>query len=167
MQHKQDILEPVVVIQNRDIPKLQKVFSLMQDIRALEERRVWQRERMVNITQHLSGMPGSGEPRGLDAAYAALSELETEHQELVKAYTRELKAAERIVNSIGNPTMRSFVTMMYIENLPPRVVRCELNMTEWGFKRARMSVEQVKSMEHVIWRDRYIMDRTLHVGEAT
>lgn len=148
--------EPVAVIMNRDIPKLQKVVSLMQDIRALEERRVWQRERMLNITQHLSGMPGSGEPRGLDAAYAALSELETEHQELVKLYVRELKAAERIVNSIGNPTMRTFVTLMYVLDMAPQDVRAELNMTEWGFRRARTTVEQAKGMDRVVWRQRYI-----------
>lgn len=152
--------EPVAVIMNRDIPKLQKVVSLMQDIRALEERRMWQRERMLNITQHLSGMPGSGEPRGLDAAYAALSELETEHQELVKLYVRELKAAERIVNSIGDPAMRTFVTLMYVLDMDSRDVKAELNMTEWGFRRARTAVEQADGMDRVVWRERYIFAKT-------
>lgn len=158
MLKRQNTPDQMVRIKNRDIPKLQKVVSLMQDIRALEERRLWQRERMINITQHLSGMPGSGEPHGLDAAYAALSELETEHQELVKAYTRELKAAENTINSIGNPAMRTFITLMYVLDMEPRDVKAELNMTEWGFRRARKAVEQARSMDMVVWRERYIFD---------
>lgn len=157
MNAKHRTAEPAIRIKNRDIPRLQKVVSLMQDIRVLEERRLWLRDRMTNISLHLSGMPGSGQPRGLDAAYAALSELESEHQELVKNYVRELKAAERMINSINNPCMRTFVTMMYLENLSPREVRSELNLTEWGFKRAREAVEQAKSMEQVVWRERYIL----------
>jgi hypothetical protein len=154
--NKQNRQETVITIKNRDIPKLQRVVSLMQDIRMLEERAQWTRERMVNITQHLSWASGNGEPRGLDAAYAALSGLETEHQEAVRAYARELKAAERILNSIGSPRMRTFVMMMYVLDLPPRAVRNELNMTEWGFKRARQAVEQAKSMDRVVWREKYI-----------
>lgn len=157
MNTKHRAAEPAIRIKNRDIPKLQKVVSLMQDIRLLEERRVWLRDRMTNISLHLSGMPGSGQPRGLDAAYAALSELESEHQELVKSYVRELKAAERLINGISNPCMRTFVTMMYLENLSPKEVRSELNLTEWGFKRARETVEQAHDMESVKWRDRYIL----------
>lgn len=160
MNTKHRAAEPAIRIKNRDIPKLQKVVSLMQDIRLLEERRVWLRDRMTNISLHLSGMPGSGQPRGLDAAYAALSELESEHQELVKSYVRELKAAERLINGIGNPCMRTFVTMMYVLDMDPRVVKGELNMTEWGFRRAREAVEQAKGMDRVVWRERYIFAET-------
>lgn len=160
MNTKHRAAEPAIRIKNRDIPKLQKVVSLMQDIRLLEERRVWLRDRMTNISLHLSGMPGSGQPRGLDAAYAALSELESEHQELVKSYVRELKAAERLINGIGNPCMRTFVTMMYVLDMDPRVVKGELNMTEWGLRRAREAVEQAKGMDRVVWRERYIFAET-------
>lgn len=158
MNAKHRTAEPAIRIKNRDIPRLQKVVSLMQDIRVLEERRLWLRDRMTNITQHLSGMPGSGELHGLDAAYAMLSELETEHQELVKAYVRELKAAENTINSIGNPAMRTFVTLMYVLDMEPRDVKAELNMTEWGFRRARKAVEQATGMDMVVWRERYIFD---------
>ena len=148
-----------IVIRNRDITILQRVIYVMQEIRALEARRLWQKDRMQNITQHLSGMPrgGSG-PTGLDAAFAALDELEEEHKERVKEYARELKAAERIINEIPNRNMRIFVTMMYVENIPPGKVRSELNMTERGFRTARHVVEQAEDMASVRWRDRYITD---------
>ena len=67
------------IIRNADIALLRDVFFIMQDIRALEERRAWQRDRMSNISQHLSFTGGGGEPKGLDSAYAALSGLEEEH----------------------------------------------------------------------------------------
>ena len=149
--------EPIK-IRNRDIPVLQDVIRVMQEVRALETRRQWQRERMYNITQHLTGMPKQqGEHGGLEAAFAAVAELEDEHKEKVKEYTRKLKAAERIVNGIGNPFMRTFVTMMYIENLSAKTVRSELNMSEWGFKRARQAVEQAEYMKCVVWRERYVI----------
>jgi hypothetical protein len=63
---------------------------------------------------------------------AALAQLKDNHKEKVKEYIRKLKAAEQIVNGIGNPLIRTFVTMMYIENLSAKTVRSVLNMSEWG-----------------------------------
>ena len=150
-----------IIIKNRDIPILQRVVFVMQDIRALEERREWQKSRLNNISQHLSGMPrgGSG-PVGLDAAFAALDELEEEHKELVKEYYRELKAAQRIINGIRNRFMRTFVTMMYVENIQSGKVRSELNMTERGFRSAREAVEQSPDMANIVWHDRYILEKS-------
>ena len=71
-----------VVIRNRDIPLLSDVFYIMQEICQIEQRRDWQRDRMLNITQHLSGMPGGGGvPKGLDEAFSLLSELDEEHEQ--------------------------------------------------------------------------------------
>ena len=149
--------DEAVTVNNRDILVLQEVIYVMQEIRALERRREWQRARMHNITQHLTGMPSQhGGQGGLDAAFAAIAQLEHEHKAKVKAYARKLKAAERIINEICNPFMRTFVVMMYVENLPQRVVRSELNISEWGFKRARQAVEMAEDMGKVVWRDRYI-----------
>lgn len=149
--------EPIK-IRNRDIFVLQDVIRVMQEVRALETRRQWQRERMTNITRHLTGMPiQHGGMGGLDAAFAALAQLEDDHKEKVKEYICKLKAAEQIVNGIGNPFMRTFVTMMYIENLSAKMVRSELNLSEWGFKRARQAVEQAEDMGRVVWRVRYIL----------
>ena len=117
-------------IRNRDIPLLQNVYAMMQEIVSLEHRRMWQRERMNNITQHLTGMPGSGgTPKGIDEAFAAISELEEEHKNLVKQYARELKRAERIINAIESGSMRAFVSMMYLDNIPGNEVRQKLNLT--------------------------------------
>lgn len=148
----------VIVIKNKDIPLLQAVFHVMQDICALEKQRIWERERMCDITQHLTWTHGGGAPTGLDAAYAALSEIEDDHKEKIMQYKRELKAAERILNEIPNRNMRTFVNMMYVMNIPPEKVRVELNMTEWGFRRAREAVEQARDMQSVKWRDRYMIE---------
>lgn len=148
-------------IKNRDILVLQDVIHVMQEVRALETRRLWQRERMTNITHHLTGMPSGGGPSGLDEAFATVAALEDEHKERVKEYTRRLKTAERIINEIGNGFMRTFVTMMYLENCPPKYVRCELNLTEKGFRTAREAVEQAPNMASVKWRNRYIFDKSI------
>ena len=55
-----------VVIRNRDIPVLADVLAIMQDVRMTEEQKAWQRDRLTNITPHLTGMPGGGGlPKGL------------------------------------------------------------------------------------------------------
>jgi hypothetical protein len=145
-------------VRNRDIPLLERVLYVMQDVRALDESRAWQKDRMSDISQHLTGMPKSGGlPHGLEAAYAALSEVETDHEEEVLRYIRELKAAEKIIRGIGSRLMRTFVCLLYLEHLPPEQVRRELNLTEWGYRRARAAVEQASDMQSVRWRDRYLL----------
>lgn len=144
------------VIKNRDILLLDRVLCVMQDVCSLEKRKEWQRDRMYKITQTVSGMPGGGQPSGFEAAYDALDELNAEHLEKIRAYRRELKEAERIINSIPSRTMRTFVVMLYVDHLPDIAVRRDLNMTEYGFNRARDSIEQAESMEAVKWHERYI-----------
>lgn len=147
------------IIKNRDIPLLARVLYVMQDVCSLEKRCEWQRDRMFSITQNLSGMPrGKGMPTSFDAAFAAIDGINEEHREQIAAYTRELKAAEKIINSIPSRTMRTFVVMMYVDGLPPEKVREELNLTEWGFRRARDSVEQAPDMQSVVWREKYIVE---------
>jgi len=148
-----------VVVHNRDIPLLADVLSIMQEICQIELRRDWQRDRMVNITQHLSGMPGGGGvPKGLDEAFALLSELEEEHEQRCKDYARKLKAAQKILNGIESQTMRSFVIMKYIMNVRDADIRQELNMTRTGFNRARRCVESADCMAAVKWSERYILE---------
>lgn len=147
------------IIKNRDIPMLARVLCVMQDICSLEKRREWQRERMYNISQRMTGMPGGkGMPSGLDSMLAAIDGIDEEHRERIASYTRELKAAERIINGIPSRTMRTFVVMMYVDGLPPEKVRKELNMTEWGFRRARDCIEQAVDMQSVVWREKYIAE---------
>lgn len=147
-----------VMIRNRDIPLLADVLPIMQEICQIERRRDWQRDRMTNITQHLSGMPGGGgEPKGLDEAFALLSELDEEHEQRCKEYVRQLRAAQRILNGIESRSMRTFVIMKYIMDVPDTDIRDELNMTRTGFNRARRCVESAECMAAVKWRERYIL----------
>lgn len=146
-------------IKNRDIPLLSRVRFIMQEVCRTEKRREWQQDRMFSITQKLTGMPGGGGvPKGFDAAFAMLEEADDAHKRNVIEYCRELKAAERIINSIPNLTMRTFVVLFYVDGLTKKQVMAELNMQEWGFRRARESIEQAADMAHVIWRERYIME---------
>ena len=105
-----------VLVRNRDIPLLANVKAIAQEVQWLEHQRQWQRERMLSITHHLSFTPGGGMPKGLDEAFARLSELDEEHERKIKEYTRQLKAAEEILDQIKSRSMRSFVIMKYMTN---------------------------------------------------
>lgn len=150
----------VRIIKNKDIPLLSRVLYVMQDIRSLENRCEWQSTRLFNVTQQITGMPrGGGGNSGFDAVFAEMDELNEEHRERLKAYVRELKAAEKIINSIPSRTMRTFVVMMYVENQPDAVVQRELNMSRRGFENARNAVEIAESMASVAWRERYMIQK--------
>lgn len=159
MKEKKRATQEHRIVRNRDIPLLSRVMYVMQDVCSLEKRQEWQRERMYNITQKITGMPrAKGKPNGFDAALAALDELCDEQKGRIAAYMRELKTAEKIINGIGSRTMRTFVVMMYVDQLPPDKVKKELNMTEWGFRRARDCVELANDMQSVVWREKYIIE---------
>ena len=148
-----------VEIRNKDIPLLADIFCIMQDIKQLEQRREWQQDRMFNITQHLTGMPGGGSPRGLDEAFALLSEIDDEHKQRCKEYTRQLRKAQKILNNIESSSMRTFVVMKYVMDVSDSEIRRELNMTKHGFYRARKCVEEASCMAAVKWQERYILVR--------
>lgn len=152
-------IEQPRAIRNKDCVLLHRVPYIMQDVCRLETRRQWQKDRMFSITAKLTGMPGGsgGVPTGFDAAFAALSELDEEQSQRVIEYCRELKKAERILNTIPSRSMRTFVVMRYIDDLPGAEIIRELNMTEWGYKRACECIEQAEDMAHVKWRERYIL----------
>lgn len=147
------------VIYNRDIPKLERVNVIMKEVCRLEERMAWQKDRAYNVTRRLTGMPTAhGGESGLDATLAALSALTEDYGEKVRSYTREIRTAERILSEISSETMRVFVRMFYVDNLPAAQVWRELHMSEYGFARARNAVEQAQDMNSVIWRERYMVD---------
>lgn len=147
-----------VVVRNRDIPVLANVLSVMQMVCQIERRRDWQRDRMLNITQHLTGMPGSrGAPKGFDEAFALLSELDEEHEQQCLDYVRQLRAAQKILNGIESVSMRTFVVMKYVMDVSDAEIRRELNMTRTGFNRARRCIESAERMADVVWRERYIV----------
>jgi len=150
---------PIVVVRNRDIPPLADVLPIMQEISHIEQLRDWQRDRMLNITQHLTGMPGGGSvPKGLDEAFALLSELDEEHEQRCRDYVRQLKTAQKILNGIASRSMRSFVIMKYVMDAPDTEIREALNMTRTGFNRARRCVESAECMATVKWRERFILE---------
>lgn len=147
-----------VMIRNRDIPLLAKVLCIMQEIRMVEERRAWQRERLTNITPQLTGMPGGGGlPKGMEEAFAVLSELEEDQAKQCREYAEALKKAQKILNGIESENMRTFVEMKYVFDTPDTEIRRELNMTRRGFEQARKCVEEAPDMHHVRWQEKYVV----------
>ena len=144
-------------IQNRDIPPLADVLSIMQEITRLEQLESWERDRMVHITQTLTGMPRGGQARGLDDTMATLDEIAREHRGRCQDYAKQLRRAQRILNEIESQSMRAFVLMRYVMSLSDTEIRRELNMSRRGFERARKSVETAPCMASVKWQERYIV----------
>lgn len=144
------------VVRNRDIPLLQEVGYIMDDIEALEKRRKWERDRMFHITQQLSDSPVSGNaPRGLDEVFAAISQLEEEHRRLVRQYIGKIDTASKLILAIPSRQMQRFVRMLYMDHETDKNVREKLKMSRWAFENARKAVEQAEDMQSVKWSDRY------------
>ena len=153
----EDRLQPVK-IRNRDIPLLASILCVMQDVCMVEKQREWQRERMTNITPHITGMPGGGGlPKGLEEAFAAISELEENQAKECLKYAKTLKRAQEILNGIRSESMRTFVKMKYVFNTADTEIRRELNMTRRGFEQARKCVEDAPDMASVVWQEKYIV----------
>lgn len=147
-----------VTVRNRDIITLMNVKYIMREIEHMESRREWQRERMTNISLNLTGMPrGNGTPRGLDDAFAALSEMDEIFERKCRNYTRAIKAAQRILDGIESESMRAFVIMRYMNDETDTDIRKKLNMSRRGFDRARKAVEDAPRMLDVKWRERFIL----------
>ena len=147
-----------VAIRNRDIPLLAGILCIMQDICMVERRREWQHERLTNMTPHLTGMPGGGGiPKGLEDAFAVISELEEDQAKKCREYSDMLKKAEKILNGITNGGMRTFVEMKYVYDIADSDIRKELNMTRRGFDRAKKCVEEAPNMAAVKWQDKYVV----------
>lgn len=147
------------VVHNKDIPLLQEVGFVMQDIEALEKRRKWEKDRMTHITQQLSTSSGGGNaPCGLDEAFASIAELEEKHRILIKQYIRKINKASQLILDLPNKQMQTFVRMMYMDNETDSSVREKLKMSRWTFENARRAVEQAEDMQSVKWSGRYETD---------
>lgn len=157
--NKNVITGGTIIVKNKDIPILANVFAVMQLVNRSEATLNWQHDKILNISQHITGMPGGGSlPEGLDSALASLQEAGEIHEDNVRQYLHELHAAERILNGIESRTMRAFVVMRYCMNMSDAEIRRDLNMSEYGVARAKKAVEEAKNMASVVWRERYILD---------
>ena len=159
MNERKGHLDDAVMIRNRDIPVLQEVLYIMQLVNKTEELRDWQKGRAAKITANLTGMPRGWDALGLDGIAAALDELERDQLRAVRDYAHHLRRAQRILNGIESRTMRAFVMMKYVMGVRDGEIRKELNMTRWGFDRARRSVEDAPDMASVKWQERYILEQ--------
>ena len=100
-------------------------------------------------------MPGGGDSaRALEKAAAAMEEIAAEHAATLQRYVREQRRAERIVNGIRSAQMRTMVTMLYRDRLPPSAVQAVLRMSRYAFDAARTQIENAPDMASVKWIDR-------------
>lgn len=157
MSETRETREPIK-IRNRDVLLLSRVLYTMQAISATEEKRLWQQDRLWHITQKITGMPGGGgEPSGLDKHFAAIGEIEERYEMELSNYDDALQTAEAILNAIPSPTLRTFVTMLYVLNIPNREIMTRLNMRRKTFDGLRRSIEQAQDMKSVIWPERFTL----------
>ena len=153
---------PQIMVKNRDIITLSRVLYTMQDVSATEEKRMWQQDRLWHMTQKLTGMPsGHGQDGGLERIFTDICEMEEKYEAECRAYMRELKEAERIINGIKSRTMRTFVTMKYVLDMSDREIMARLNLKRWKYTRMREIVENAENMASVHWTEHY----AVKVGE--
>lgn len=146
-------------VRNRDIPLLTDVLCIMQEVVMIESRMGWQRERMTSMNQRITGMPGSGGlPKGLEEAFAILSELEENQEKKCLEYSERLKEAQAILDGIENTQMKTFVEMKYIINASDQEIRKELNLSRRFFDEARKRIEEAPNMRSVRWPEKYVYE---------
>lgn len=145
-------------VRNRDIPPLSRVLYMMQGVSATEQIRQWQQDRLWNITQKITGLPGGGGvPGGYEKNFAAIGEIEEKYAAQCNEYTEEMQEAEKILNAIASPTMRTFVMMKYVLHIPDRKIMRELNIRRWKLDKMSKAIEEAESMDQVTWRERYTL----------
>ena len=142
-----DRTERQVTVRNRDIMLLSRVLYAMQDVSCTERKRMWQQDRLWNITQKITGMPGGrGEPSGLDRSFAEISAIEERYETECAEYVEELKRAEAILNGIPSRTMRTFVTMRYVLGMANREIMGRLNMKRFRYDGLCKLIEDAPDM---------------------
>lgn len=149
--------EPVK-IRNRDIPLLSRVLYIMQGVSATEQIRQWQQDRLWNITQKITGLPGGGGvPGGYEKNFSAIGEIEERFASQCDEYTQEMQEAEAVLNAITSETMRIFVIMKYVLHIPDRRIMRELNIRRWKLDKMSRAIEEAESMDKVVWNERYAL----------
>lgn len=144
-----------VKVKNRDVLLLARVLYTMQDVRATERKRLWQQDRLWNVTQKITGMPGGrGETGGLERHFEAITEIEERYEAEFAEYVEELQRAEAILNGIESRTMRTFVTMRYVLAMQNREIMDNLNLKRRRFEFLCRLIENEPDMQAaaVKWR---------------
>lgn len=142
-------------VNNKDIESIREIPYIQQQILSLERQCQWERSRARNTTQVFSAVPGGGDSaRALEKAAAAMEEIAAEHAATLQRYVREQRRAERIVNGIRSAQMRTMVTMLYRDGLPPSAVQAVLRMSRYAFDAARAQIEAAPDMASVKWIER-------------
>jgi hypothetical protein len=145
-------------IRNRDVILLSHVLYTIQDVSNTEQMRQWQQDRLYSMTQRITGMPGGG-GKGQDMGdkMADIGELEEKYAKQFTKYLRELKSMEIILNRIKSREMQTFVIMRYVFGMENNKIMTALNMKRRKFEQACKAVEQAPDMEHVVWRERFVL----------
>lgn len=156
---KGEKIEAERVIRNRDVILIWEIHDIKNEIESMEGRKSWLNDRMYFITRWVSGMPGGGSGKsGFADIMAQIAEADERYIETMKLLNRKRRKAERILKSIICQSMRTFVTMYYMDHAEKKTVMEKMRMTEWGFRRARESIESAVSMAAVTWKEKIILE---------
>lgn len=136
---------------NRDIANLRRVPCIMADIEALERRIRWERDRMTNITTHLSLCSGGRGRMGIDDALSAIYEIDGEHKQLCERYRAELKNARDIMARVPNGKQKTAIWLYYVEREKAETIRRKLKISDWKWRDFIRRIETVDAMEKVAW----------------
>lgn len=156
---KGEKIEAERVIRNRDVILIWEIQDIEIEVESMEGRRSWLNDRMYSTTRWVSGMPGGGSGKsGFADIMAQIAETDERYIETMKLLNRKRRKAERILKSIACQSMRTFVTMYYRDHAEKKTVMEKMRLTEWGFRRARESIESAASMAGVTWKEKMILE---------
>ena len=145
-------------VKNRDIPVLARMLYVMQDVSVTEELRKMLQERLYNMSARITGSPGgNGEPKGLDAPFAAIGEMEERYGQECDSMAAELLHGDTILNSIPSETMRAFVKMRYVMGMSRGQIMTKLGLKKWEYFEICDRIEQAENMAHVCWQEKYAL----------
>lgn len=155
---KNEKIEAERVIRNQDVILIWEIQDIESEIESMESRRDWLNGRMYSITRWVSGMPGGGKGKsGFADIMAQIAETDERYVETMKLLNRKKRKAERILKSIACQSMKTFVLMYYRDHAEKKAVMEKMRMTEWGFRRARESIEGAGSMAEVTWKEKILL----------
>ena len=155
-----EIRKPIAT-QNADIPPLSHALLAMQHISAIERKRLLLQDRLWNMSQKLTGIPGRrGTQQGLDAQFAMIDDLERKYRDELDEAVSELGRAEAILDSIPDENMRRFVNLKYVMDTSRKEIMKSLNMKRWLYDRLIATIEHAPDMKHVKWPEKYILQES-------
>lgn len=145
------------LVLNQDVVLIWGLRETKEEIARIESEREWLRDRMYSTGKSLGTAPGGGGFRsGFDEIMARLSETDEKYKAALDGYLATVNRAEKVIRKIESTSMRRFVRMVYKDHADRRDVLVKLKMSEWGYRKARESIESARNMSEVRWKEKFV-----------